>query len=320
LFTKILIFAVENFICLILIKIFRDMSYNRLAALLLVGVFCMFISTSCSNCSRTQKIENLTIDFDMADLADDMLYFNVSGQVIYALPTPIEASMLIKNWGIPYPELLNDPTNASKYLTKQKMAVNFGVYTTDIICSALYDQAQTVLRYKQAIQLLIEGLGLQSAVDQQMLEKLEENINNKAVLMQIISDIYSSSADFLSDDDRDFYALAILSGGWVEGMYIATNMIDENNIEHLDRMRSVVTDNKLTFDLLWVALSQLDDIPEDAVFLMLDMSYLAHLFGHQTLLSVPKSTQVINPDNITPQFFADLKNHIRLLRQQFTRV
>ena len=174
------------------------MSYNRLAALLFVGVFCMFISTSCSNCSRTQKIENLTIDFDMADLADDMLYFNVSGQVIYALPTPIEASMLIKNWGIPYPELLNDPTNASKYLTKQKMAVNFGVYTTDIICSALYDQAQTVLRYKQAIQLLIEGLGLQSAVDQQMLEKLEENINNKAVLMQIISDIYSSSADFLS--------------------------------------------------------------------------------------------------------------------------
>jgi len=285
-----------------------------------MGVSCLFLFQSCSTCSRQQTLENITIDLDLADFPVDSFYFNMGSKVLYTLPTPIEASMLVKNWGIPYPELLNDPANASKYLTKQKMAVNFGVYATDIICAGLYEQAQTVLQYKQAVQQLAEGLGLQSAVDRQMLEKLEANITNKNELMQIIADIYASCSEFLSEDDRDFYALAVLSGGWVEGMYIATNMVDENNVKDVDLMRHIVTDNKQTFDLLWVALSQLDDIPDDAVYLMLDMSYVAHLLGHQTLLTVPPKTETFNPDNITPQFFAELKNHIRLLRQQFTKI
>jgi len=279
----------------------------------------MFLYSSCSNCSRTQKIDNITVDLEQLDFAEELLYMDMSSKVIYALPTPIEASMLVKNWGIPYPELLNSPANASRYLTKQKMAVNFGVYITDITCAALYEQAQTVLRYKQAMQLLIEGLGLKSAIDQNLLERLEENLNNKNELMKIISDIYSSCTDFLSEDDRDFYALAMLAGGWVEGMYIATNMINETDLAEAERMKQIILDNKKTFDLLWVALSQMDNIPEDAVFLMIDMSYVAHLFGHQTLLSVPQSTAVFNPDNITPQFYGELKNHIRILRNQFTK-
>ena len=226
------------------------MSYIRSSIFILMGVSCLFLFQSCSTCSRQQTLENITIDLDLADFPVDSFYFNMGSKVLYTLPTPIEASMLVKNWGIPYPELLNDPANASKYLTKQKMAVNFGVYATDIICAGLYEQAQTVLQYKQAVQQLAEGLGLQSAVDRQMLEKLEANITNKNELMQIIADIYASCSEFLSEDDRDFYALAVLSGGWVEGMYIATNMVDENNVKDVDLMRHIVTDNKQTFDLL----------------------------------------------------------------------
>jgi hypothetical protein len=260
-------------------------------------------------------VENIVIDVDLSDFDVESIYFNMGNQVIYALPTPIEASMLVKNWGIPYPELLSNPANASKYLTKNKMAVNFGVYITDIVCAGLYEQAQTVLQYKQAMQQLVEGLGLQSAVDRQTIDKLEANINNKSELMQIISDIYASCSEFLSEDDRDFYALAVLSGGWVEGMYIATS-----NVTDVDLMKQIVTDNKLTFDLLWLALGQMDVIPEEATYLMLDMSYVAHLFGHQTLLSVPPTTEILDMDNITPKFFAELKNHIQLLRQQFTKI
>jgi len=291
------------------------MKYIRFSVFFLIGVSGLFLYQSCSMCSRQQTVENIVIDVDLSDFDVESIYFNMGNQVIYALPTPIEASMLVKNWGIPYPELLSNPANASKYLTKNKMAVNFGVYITDIVCAGLYEQAQTVLQYKQAMQQLVEGLGLQSAVDRQTIDKLEANINNKSELMQIISDIYASCSEFLSEDDRDFYALAVLSGGWVEGMYIATS-----NVTDVDLMKQIVTDNKLTFDLLWLALGQMDVIPEEATYLMLDMSYVAHLFGHQTLLSVPPTTEILDMDNITPKFFAELKNHIQLLRQQFTKI
>ena len=297
------------------------MKYVRFSLLFLMGVSCMFLCQSCNTCSRPQTIENITVDLNMADLSMESIYLSMGQKVLYALPVPIEASMLVKNWGVPYPELLNDPANASNYLTKKKQAVNFGIYITDMTTAGIYEQTQTVLSYRQAILNLIEGLGLQSAVDQKTIQKLEDNLNNKSELLQIISDIYSACTEFLSEEDRDFYALAMMSGGWVEGMYIATSMIDETKAANADKMKQLVVDNKLTFDLLWQALGELDNIPEDAFHVMIDMSYIAHLFGHQTLVSnsaPPKNTSN-SIDNITPEFFAELKNYIHLLRFQFVK-
>ena len=291
----------------------------RISMILFSGVFCMFLLHSCSTCSRTQTLENITVNLDMADVSMESLYIDMGKNVLFALPTPIEASMLIKNWGVPHPDLLNDPASASGYTTKKKQAVNFGVYITDMTTAGIYEQTQTVLRYRQAILQLVEGLGLQSIVSPQVMQQLEENINNRNKLLEIISDIYARCTDFLSNDDRDFYALAMLTGGWVEGMFIATSMIDENQVSKLNDMRQLVADNKLTFDLLWQALSELDVIPDDAVYLMLDMAYIAHLFGHQTLISASTAQRDPNHniDNITPQFFAQLKSHIHQLRGQF---
>ena len=292
------------------------MKYIHFSVIFLLSASCLFLCPSCG--SRQQTVESITIDIDQAELDQDVnsLYLDMGQKVLYALPTPIEASMLVKNWGVPHPDLLNDPENASKYLTKKKMAVNFGVYMTDLSLAGLYGQTQTVLRYKQAMQHLVEGLSLQSAIDRSLLQRIEDNLSNKNELLKIISDIYASSATFLSQDDRDFYALAVIAGGWVEGMYIATGMIDEKQPANESKMKQVIDDNKLTFDLLWQALGELDHIPDEAVYLMLDMSYVAHLFGHPTLLSAPQSTSIQD----TAAFFAELKNHIEVLREQLVKL
>ena len=292
----------------------------RLYTSILTIVFCMFIFQSCNTCSRQQTLDNIVIDIDLSALADESVYLEMGYKVLYALPTPIEASMLVKNWGVPYPSLLNDPASASAYLTKKKQALNLGVYITDMTTAGIYEQTQTVLRYKQAVMQLIEALGLKAAADPQKVQELEDNINNKNELLRIISDIYAACTEFLGDDDRDFYALAMLAGGWVEGMYIATSMLDENDPANAEKMRQIVTENKLTFDLLWYALGDLDVIPDEALYLMLDMSYLAHIFGHQTLLNVPASNEPRGSiHDITPPFFADLKRHVAQLRYQFVK-
>ena len=286
---------------------------------ILIAISCMIINHSCKSCDRQPTIENIVIDIDLSELGADSLYLVMGQQVLYALPTPIEASMLVKNWGVPNPSLLNDPTNAPNYLTKKKQALNFGVYITDMTTAGLYEQTQTVLLYKEALMRIADDLGLKAAVDADVLQKIEDNINNKNELLSIISELYASCTTFLNEDDRDFYTLAVLTGGWVEGMYIATSMIDENKSENEAKMKQLIIENKLTFDLLWQALSELDIIPEEAVYLMLDMSYLAHLFGHKTLLQIPQSYGADDIANVTPAYFADVKNHVQQLRHQFTK-
>jgi hypothetical protein len=295
-----------------------NFTYLRSFAVLFIGLFVAFMYQSCSTCSRPTVVVE---DVDFSDIDADMLFFDVSQRVLYNMHTPIEASMLIKNWGVPYPELLSDPANASAYLTKYKQALNLGVYITDMTTAAIYEQTQTVLRYREALMTLIESLGLQAVATNEVIQKIEDNINNKNVLLETISSIYASAFEFLSADDRDFYVLAILTGSWVEGMYIATNVIDETKAEDKQKSINVITENKTTFDLLWQALSQIDRIPEDAAYLMLDMSYIAHLFGNETLISesLPARNPNSNIENITPQFFAEVKEHVRVLRQHFIR-
>ena len=298
------------------------MRYVHIFTFVIAGAFCMFFYQSCNTCSRQKTIENITVNLaELANLAIDSFYINISGMELYASKgRAIEVAMLIKNWGDPNPSLLNDPANASGYLTKKKMAVNLGIYITDMVTTGLYGQTQTVLRYKKALSPLIEGLGLRAAVDDKKLELIEKNINNKHELMNIISDIYASCTKFLSDDERDFYALAILSGGWVEGMYIGASMIDETQISNEGKMKQLVMDNKTTFDILWQALGQIDNIPDEAAMTMIEMQYLAAIFGQETpLLSTPPDFVVNSINDVTPQVFADIKKHVQLLRAQFVK-
>jgi hypothetical protein len=267
----------------------------------------LFLSQSCSTCSRQQTVENIIIDLDLADLTIDSLYLSMGLEVLYALPNPIKVSMLIKKWGVGYqPALLHDPAKSPSYLTKKNMAVNFGIYVTDMTTAGLYGQSQTVLRYKQALIQLVEGLGLQSAVDQKMLQRLEENLNNKNEVLRIISETYASCTKFLQEEDRHLYALAMLSGGWIEGMYIATSKLDENQDAYESRVAQVIVSNKQTFSLLWTALSDLSIVPEDAVILMSQMSDLARLLDPVT-------------DNVAPATAVKIKEQIHLLRSNFIK-
>jgi len=249
----------------------------------------------------------------------------------YALPTPIELSMLIKSSGIAWqPALLNDPAEAVKYLTHRKMALNFGVYLTDLTYAGLFEQSQTVLRYKRAIEQLTDGLGLQSAIDLNTLQLLEENINDKDAVLRIISDMYASCTALLNESDRYSLTLAILTGGWVEAMYIATSVINEIVPSNESRMKQLVVDQKLTFDMLWQVLSDLKTIP-DVAALMNDLLQLAKLYDVIGVDHSPNTVEIADDGHsshivsakitdVTPEKFAQIKEQIQILRQNFTKI
>lgn len=294
----------------------------------LIGGMMILICHSCSTCSRPQTtIEDITIG--LADPAIDTTFVNIAHTTLYALPTPIEMSMMIKNSGISYQSaLLNNPSNASKYLMNHKMALNFGVYITDLTYAGLFEQSQTVLRYKNAVLQLIEGLGLQSAITPDIMQQLDANINNRDAVMKIISDMYVSCSASLNEDDRYALTLAILTGGWVEGMYIATSMIDENLDSDKDRMNQLVINMKLTFDMIWMAMSELKDISEVSG-LIDEMSALAQTVNYVNVNQTPNEvtldsdgkSNIVSASihNVTPEVYVKIKDQIRILRTNFTK-
>jgi len=183
------------------------------------------------------------------------------------------------------------------------MALNFGAYITDLTYAGLFEQSQTVLRYKLAVRILTEGLGLMPAINLNTMQQLEDNINNKQEVLRIISDTYASCTAALNENDRYFLTLAMFIGGWAEAAYIATSL----TTLHDNRTKQLMVDQKLTFDMLWMAMSNMNNIPEVAE-MMADLSNLAQLLDK------------LDVNNVTPEEYTQIKEQIRFFRQNFTKI
>lgn len=175
--------------------------------------------------------------------------FNKAKQVFYSLPSPIETAMLIKRSGVDYNEsLLNPLDNQSKYVSSYKLAMNLGVYSANISYASIFNQNQTSIKYMAAAKKLAESIGILDAIDQETVERLEKNINNRDSLMDIISGTFMNSDSFLKENGRPETASLLIAGGWIEGLYLATQhaALSPKNEEIIDR----ITDQKISLQSL----------------------------------------------------------------------
>ncbi|GAO28653.1 hypothetical protein [Geofilum rubicundum] len=211
------------------------------SSLLLLPVLVFIFSFGCT-CQQQKSEKSAEDEIVRSVTIDDQLLedFNKSKLIFYSLPSPLETAMLIKRSGANYnPGLLNDLANGSRYNTNMKMALNLGVYSADMSYSSLFDQTQSTINYMGGARQLAERLGIMEAIDEETIRRLEQNMNNREVVMDIISETFMNSNAYLTEQDRPAIAVMVLVGGWMEGLYIATQLTEgsmETNPKLIDRI------------------------------------------------------------------------------------
>lgn len=186
--------------------------------------------------------------------------FNKAKQVIYGIPSPIETAMLMKRAGAKYnQDYLNPLSNVSNYTTTKSMALNLGVYSTDLSFASMFDQSQSSIKYLANTKKLADDLGILNAIDKSIINRMEANINNRDSLMEIISETFMNSNSFLKENDRAEIAAIILAGGWVEGLYIGTQVAANtaSNKELIER----IADQRLSLNTLLSLMGEYKDDP-----------------------------------------------------------
>jgi hypothetical protein len=171
-------------------------------------------------------------------------------KIFNALPSPLESAMLIKSAGARFDEaLLNPIGNVNNYVTNKSMALNLGIYTCDLSFASLYEQTQLIIDYMNAAKKMAEGLGILKAIEQSTIDRLEENINNSEVIMEIVSETFMNSNSYLSDNGQPAIAAMVLVGGWFEGLYISTQLVDMKDFNG-NKLVGRIIDQKLSIDIL----------------------------------------------------------------------
>ena len=148
---------------------------------------------------------------------------------LFSVPSPMQAAEFIKNKNIPFNmELLNRPENYSKYLTTFKQALNIGVYGADLGNLFVYDQLSQSAQYFNVVKKLSEQVGVMNSINEQLLDRIENNSDNKDSLMFIISDIYREIDNYLVENDQQEIGGLIITGGWIESIYYLTKIAEKD--------------------------------------------------------------------------------------------
>ena len=216
--------------------------------LMVVLMFTSLLLGCKSGGTKTPKDEaTVSIPKDKAAVVEDI---KQAEKIFNALPSPLESAMLIKSVGARFDEsLLNPIGNVNSYVTNKSMALNLGIYTCDLSFASLYEQTQLIIDYMNAAKKMADGLGILKAIEQSQIDKLEENINNSEVIMEIVSETFMNSNSYLSDNGQPAIAAMVLVGGWFEGLYISTQLIDMKDFNG-NKLVGRIIDQKLSIDIL----------------------------------------------------------------------
>ncbi|RMG83642.1 MAG: hypothetical protein D6707_00660 [Bacteroidetes bacterium] len=202
----------------------------KIKAFIISGVSLAIIAAVFTACSgdKSQETHREEADQIMEEIQQEE---QTSAQkVFYALPSPFEVAMLIKASGANFtPEVMNSVENAAKYSTMQQKALNIGVYGADLSLAIIFGQSQSAINYIAQIKDLTESLGVTEAFDNQQMEKIDHVKDNPDSLKRLVSESYQMADSYLKDNERQSVAGLILTGGWLEGLYITTQLIDVEN-------------------------------------------------------------------------------------------
>ena len=297
---------------------------KKINGLLLVSLAAFFIG--CGSGGDKDKTAEVTVDMD--EINQD-LFDNISNakQIFYSLPSPLEIAMLVRSAGAEYnAEILNSVDNAGNYTGQKKMALNLGIYTCDLSFASLYDQTQASISYMNAAKQMADGLGILDAINDDTIERLEENVNNREVLLDIVSETFMNSSSDLEETGRPAIAAIVLVGGWIEGLYIATELVNRGTYEE-NKLVDRISDQKLSINIVLKLLEEnkgnadvsaiLAEVNElKAIFdkLVIETTAIEPEFDPETNVTTLKSQST---NTMSPEIFAEISEKIKSLRNSY---
>jgi hypothetical protein len=164
--------------------------------------------------------------------------------IFYSVPSPMETAGLLKKAGATYnAKMLNDVKNVDRYTSASKQALNLGVYGADLSYASVFNQTQESMFYTSCTKKLADRLGVIHAFSDSTLEAMEKNMNDRDALLDIISETYWSMDAYLKENERENISALMIAGGWVEGLYIATQVTKNNDTPEL---RQRIAEQKLS--------------------------------------------------------------------------
>lgn len=169
---------------------------------------------------------------------EDDLITNETGtaHIIYNISSPIEMASLIKSKGVAFSiNYLSPIDNQENYNTEFKKSFALGVLSADLGYLNIYNKTSSVLSYISLITELADDIKVGQFFDFNTLKRLAVNNKNLDSLVKISVSNFNKMDEHLQKNGRGRLSALLVSGVWLEGVYLATQVVDEIKSEEIEQ-------------------------------------------------------------------------------------
>jgi hypothetical protein len=221
---------------------------NQLSSLALL-LSAILLIASCKGGNKSAEQDQLATD----SLNKELLASDVK-EVLYPLPTPFEMTKMLNDIGATYSaKNLNAANKVEKYITEQSKAINLGIYGADLAYASTYQQQQDIQTYLNSIKTLADQLGVTYDFSKLLSDEYKTKFENKDSLTAIVTSTIYDTYQYLDQKSNPDLAVNMVTGMWVELMYIATN-ISENSY-NFTGMVDIISNQKASYEKVLSLLS-----------------------------------------------------------------
>lgn len=185
-----------------------------------------------NNNASTEEVSEVVTEETVATTAqvsDDII-----SDILQAIPSPLEISFLIKEVGTKYNSTnLNSIDLVSNYNTSYQQALNLGTYATDLGYANLYGKNQDVLSFLNCVKKLADNLNIGQFFDYETIRQLASNSGNVDALLQLTQQNFEKINYHLREKKQENLSILILTGGWVEAIYLTSLVHQETKNKQL---------------------------------------------------------------------------------------
>lgn len=193
--------------------------FHRLA--LFLSIVTLFIFVSCRSTAESENSSAMISDSASKSIVENK--DSLKPSEIISLPAPMQiASAIRKNSPKYYEEFLCPITNGVG--TNFFKTINLGIYAVDLGYANVYQQKQTSINYFVACIKLADELEIMGPVDPAILKAFKETIGNKDSVKRYTLSTFGKIHYNLIKSDRKNEAFLILTGSFVEGVYLASKI------------------------------------------------------------------------------------------------
>lgn len=190
---------------------------------LLYGLLAIVLAGSILFSCKTKPSEQLKgTEIPLRDIKKNEAVFEVTG---YPLPTSFYITSMLQEAEAPYIySVSNSVDKVDNYFSQREKALNLGAYGADLCYAVTYMETQQILLYLNVSKRLLNEINASTLFHKSCCQRVEENLNNEDSLIIIISDSFFDTHNYLNNNHKDKIAILIMTGSWIESLYIATQI------------------------------------------------------------------------------------------------